>query len=261
MARKLTTASLACLVVLYATAALRAEPGAKAVPAQQPMDVLNATLARWAEVVQPPEGQPARAFVTRVKITRAKGLPNALAGLAADVAFQAPDRLRVSADVNGRAYSVGRDRQSLWASIPHKEFALVGKSGVPRFQTHPDELDATVLPPFASPIEPGAIGVMLALKSRVSLLPAQAGDPAGTQVLRITCNDGCDVDARLWVRESDRLPLKFSYRDGGKTDVEVVFDNPRFETAWPDDKWVVPADGATAQATQTVALAHLVRFL
>ena len=65
---------------------------------------------------------------------KAEGLPGAVAGLTADVAFQAPDRLRVSALVGGHTYSLGRDVQALWVSIPHKDFALVGKSGVPRVQ-------------------------------------------------------------------------------------------------------------------------------
>ena len=68
---------LACLFILLATSAMPAAAAGEAKPSsgQKPIEVLNAALARWAEVVQPPAGQAARTFVTRVKVVKAEGLP------------------------------------------------------------------------------------------------------------------------------------------------------------------------------------------
>jgi isopenicillin-N N-acyltransferase-like protein len=226
----------------------------------QPMEVLTSALTRWGEIVQPPQGQARRTFVTRIKVVKAQGLPRAVADLSADVAFQAPDRLRVSAMVGGRDYSVGRDGQQLWVDIPHKNFALLGKNGVPRFKTHPEELDSTRLPPLESPIEPGAAALALAWGTQIKLDKAAEQQAAGVKVLHFARKqNGSDAEARLWLRESDLLPLRAAYRAGTKIDVEVEFENPRLEEPWAAEKWAIaPGDGTKVE---TVALAHLVRFL
>ena len=219
--------------------------------APQPIQVLTAALNRWAEIIQPPAGKAPQTFVTRLKVTKVQGLPPEMADLTADVAFQAPDRLRVSAAVKGRTYSVGRDGQQLWVDIPHQPFALLGRAGVPRFKTHPAELDATVLPPFKSPMDPGAAALALAWGTQIKL-----DGPGALHFVRK--EDGRDLEARLWLRDTDQLPLRIAFRDGDKVTVEVEFENPRLEAPWPAEKWALaPAAGAKVQ---TVALAHLLRF-
>lgn len=233
-------------------AAFAAEDAKPQASAPQPIEVLTAALNGWHQIVQPPAGQAPMTFVARVRITKAEGLPRVIQGLTADVAFQAPDRLRVSAVVGGNSYSVGRNGQQLWVDIPHKEFALVGTGGVPRFKTHPADLDMTRLPPFKAPMEPGAAALALAWGTQIKR--------EGPNVLHFTRKEnGADVEARLWLRESDRLPLRVAYRDGAKTSVEIELDNPRLENPWPAAKWAIaPGDG---RKVETVALAHLVRFL
>src|SRR2546423_14811654 len=93
---------------------LRAEENAKPQAADArhlqgfpPIQVLASILNRWEEVVQPPAGQPPQTLVTRLKVVRAQGVPSAVSGLVADVAFQAPDRLRVSAVVGRHTYTAG----------------------------------------------------------------------------------------------------------------------------------------------------------
>jgi hypothetical protein len=218
---------------------------------QQPMQVLTAALNRWAQIVQPPAGQAPQTFVTRLKVTRAEGVPPEMANMTADLAFQAPDRLRVSANVKGRAYSVGRDGQQMWVDIPHQPFALLARAGVPRFKTHPDELDATVLPPLRSPVEPGAAALALAWATQVKL--------DGPNVLHFVRKDkGSDVEARLWLRDGDLLPLRVAFREGEQRSVEVEFENPHLEAPWPAEKWKLsPAAGTKVE---TVALGHLLRF-
>src|SRR5215216_5746036 len=206
MPKQFTATLLACLFLIGTAATLRAAEPAKAPKA---LDVLNTALARWSEVVQPPEGQPARTFVTRVRVVKAEGLPNAVAGLSAELAYQAPDRLRVDADVNGKAYSLGRSGQELWVDIPHKQFALLAKPGLPRFKTHPDEIDTTQLPEFSCPVTPAVAGFAVTAKARVSLEGEQGS--AGTRTLRLTPVDARDAfDVRLTLRESDSLPVRIA---------------------------------------------------
>ena len=236
------------------------KPQAADAQAAPPIQVLTSVLNAWSEIVQPPPGRAPRTLVTRAKITRAEGLPPELAGLTADVAFEAPDRLRVSADVGGRTYSVGRDGQQLWIDIPHKSFALLGKNGVPRFRTHPAEPDATVLPPFAAPMKPGGAAFALSVAMQVSHEPARDGrqGEAGLRLLGIHPRvQGHEI--KLWLRDGDLLPTGVEYHDGRKVRVEVSFENSRLEPAWPAEKWAVPT--ASGNAVETVALAHLVRFL
>ena len=249
--------AVAALVVLLVGVGARAGEGAKpqaAGPAAtnatpQPVQVLTAALNRWAEIIQPPAGQAPQTFVTRLKVTKVEGLPPEMLNLTADVAFQAPDRMRIAAVVKERAYSLGRDGQQVWVEIPHQQFALLGRSGVPRFKTHPPELDDTVLPPFKSPMEPGAAALALAWGTQIKL--------DGPGVLHFVRKDN-DMEARLWLREADQLPLKLAFRHGDKVSLEVELENPRLEAPWPAEKWHLSAAAGTN--VHTVALAHLLRF-
>ena len=238
-------------VLVIGPAKLRAADATK--PAEQPLDVLRAALTRWKQVLQPaPDAEP-RTFVTQVRVVKAKGLPADISGFTADVAYQAPDRLRISAAVGSQTYEVGRDGQQLWVNVPHKQFALLGKPGVPRFKAFPNESDATVLPPFETPLEPVAITFALSTEADAHLV----ADEPGTKLLHLKRKAG-DGEVHLRLRAADMMPLRLTVRDGTKVDTEVEFVNPRFEQPWPADKWALaPADGTKVE---TVALAHLTRF-
>ena len=58
-----------------------------------------------------------------------EGFAKSLEGTSAQIAFQAPERVRVSAEVANKTYMVGRNGQELWAYVPHKKFGVVGKTG------------------------------------------------------------------------------------------------------------------------------------
>src|SRR5205807_7766046 len=110
--------------------------------------VLSEALSKWAKVIEPAADQPVRAFTAKVKVIKADGLPKELLGVVADVAYQAPDRLRVSTAVSGHAFTICRDGQQVWIHEPSKKFAVLGKPGEPLFRSHPDEKDETQLAPF-----------------------------------------------------------------------------------------------------------------
>ena len=248
-------------------AASRAADGAKPPAAeaaaplegQPPISVLTAVLNRWAQIVQPARGEAPRTVVARVAVTRAEGVPEALRGLAADVAFQAPDKLRVSAVVGGKRYDVGRNGNQLWAHLPHKNFGLLGTGGVPRFATHPGELDETKLPPLALPVKPAGAAMALAVAARVEVEPGRGGRRGETGLRLAGVHPRVrGREATLWVRDADLLPAALSYRGAGGAAVDVEIQSAVLDEPRPAEAWAVPAD---ARGVHTVALAHLVRFL
>jgi hypothetical protein len=265
MTRSLTRAAIAllCLGALCHTPrAALAQDSAKpeAADAQAPIQILTSALNRWSEIIQPPAGRAPRTFVTRVRVTRADGMPGELENLTADVAFQAPDRLRVVANVGGQTYAVGRDGQQLWVDIPHKQFTLVGRNGVPRFKTHPNEPDTTQLPPFAAPIPAARAGFALAVGTQLTALPPRQGHPRelGVRMVGVVPQIQGD-ELKLWLREADLMPVALAFRNEKNAAVEVEFQDPRFEEPWPAEKWA--ATQGEGEKVETVALAHLVRFL
>jgi hypothetical protein len=267
MTRLVTRASvrilLAAVMAWGATTAALAED-ARQQPADvqglAPIQVLTAALNHWADLVEPAPNQPPHTFVTRLKVVSARGLPRELNGLTADVAFQAPDRLRVSAVVGGNPCAFGRDGQQLWVDLPHKHLALLAKPGVPRFKTHPDELDTTQLPPVSMPVPAGRISFALAAATQLTALPPREGrtGEVGVRIVGVAPQVRGN-EATLWLREADLLPVSVAFQSDKQTAVELAFENPRLEEPWPAAKWGM--DARDGRKVETVALAHLVRFL
>src|SRR5437660_11358905 len=101
---------IACLLAFCALTPIRAR-GARAERSAD--QVLSDALAKWADVIEPSEGQPVRSFSATIKVVKAEGLPRELAGLSADVAYQAPDRLRVAASASHADCTFARDGRDL----------------------------------------------------------------------------------------------------------------------------------------------------
>src|SRR5665213_495732 len=105
----------ACCLLLVWSAGVRAEPaqaeseasqsGASqsSVPTStrpgsslQGRIVLGSILRAWENIVEPASDTGPRTFVAQFKVSRADGLPKAAAGATGEIAFQAPDHLRLS---------------------------------------------------------------------------------------------------------------------------------------------------------------------
>src|SRR5690349_16969667 len=94
-------------------------------------------LMRLTQIIQPPTNEPPRTFTTRLKILKAEGLPGELAGREIEIAFQAPDHLRLSAQWEHQDVVIARNQQEVWIDVPGKKLGLVGAPEVPRFATDP----------------------------------------------------------------------------------------------------------------------------
>src|SRR5687767_14872682 len=97
-----------CLVVF----AIFARP-ARAAEEETPRMVLQDVLRRWADIVEPRAGQPPKAYVAKMKVTKAVGLPLDAAFAWGKLVVQAPDRLRASVVFTGHAYHIGRDGERM----------------------------------------------------------------------------------------------------------------------------------------------------
>jgi Acyl-coenzyme A:6-aminopenicillanic acid acyl-transferase len=255
---------LKVLLPLLLIAAAFRTPAQVAAPLN-PQQLFTAILSNLVTLIEPPFETEPWALSTRVEVTRAKGLPAALQNAAADLAFQAPDRLRVATRVENRPLIIGRNGPDLWAFAPEKKFGLLGKPGVARFSNDPASRETTRLEPFRLPIGREQI-FMLPLICVAWIEGVQAVDGVGCHVLSIMPHPQAanaiklpNFNLRVWVRQSDHWPVRLHYRDGDVVDVEVQFKNLQVAGLQPTVNWRPPS--RTGDTVETVALSHLTRSL
>ncbi|MFM8470104.1 MAG: hypothetical protein ACKODH_09065, partial [Limisphaerales bacterium] len=116
---------------------------AQETPKPTPAALFGEALLKLAALVEPTADAPAQTVSATLKISRADGLPKDLLGRELDFAWQAPNRLRLSAELNGDRSTAGRDGESLWIHAPGKKFGRVGQPGPPRVASAPDQLGGT----------------------------------------------------------------------------------------------------------------------
>ena len=230
-----------------------------------PATYLVQAVNQLVAILEPPSDKPARTFSTTVKVVKAEGLPAEAAGREVELAFQAPEHLRIAAKVEDYNLVVCRDGQELWAYAPNKKFGLLGSPDKAPFSTAPDAKDTSTMEPLKLPIPVEQLGLLPMFADIESL----AGETIGTdkcRVLKVTPKPEA-IDAlkvpkftlRLWVRESDSMPVRLAANDGKSMDVQIDLANAKFEDAWPADKWKLKA--GEGDKVQTVARSHLLRFM
>src|SRR5436305_5196815 len=106
---------LALLVAVLVASVPTARAGSDAIDGDE---VLLSAVNKWTDLIEPPEGAPARTVSAMIKMIKTAGLVREAADATGEIAYQAPDRLRVSALVGGQTYSAGRDGQQLWVHEP-----------------------------------------------------------------------------------------------------------------------------------------------
>ncbi len=230
-----------------------------------PTEVFAGALARLAAIFQPPTNEPARTFSTTVKIVKAGGLPKELAGREVDLAIQAPDHLRLSAEWDQQTYIVGRDGEDLWVHVPGKKFGLMGSPNVAPFSTSPAAKDTTPLGPLKLPL-PAEQLMLLPLLTELEALPDETVGGAACRVLKATPRPEAIQAIKLprgkfqfWIRESDFLPLRLAYQETNGSELRIELAQPQFSEPAPAAKWKLqPAQG---DKIESVARSHLTRFL
>lgn len=255
--RKLTAGVLLGFTLIVAA-------GAQETNAPSPAALFRAALTRWAAIVQPPPGATPETFTARLQVSEGVGLPRNYAGQALDLAYQAPDRLRVATRLGSKSFAAGRHGQELWIHAPDKQFGVVGRPGVPRFTTAPEKLDRTELKPFKLPLPLEQLA-LLPLLTDVKSLPAATVDGVSCEGLEITPKPEASAVFKLpsgqftvWLRPSDLLPLRLGYRDGDRVQVQVDVHAPRLSAPAPEASWQIPS--RPGDRVETTAVSHLSRF-
>jgi len=231
--------------------------------ARSAQEWLGSVVGKLIGMIEPGARDLPQTVSATVRILEAEGFGNGLAGQTMDVAFQAPDRLRVSARVQGRELHAGRFGQELWIYAPATRFGVVGSSEVPRFGTRPDSVDRSVLPPFDLPVAREQF-LVLPLLLQLELLPPESVGGTSCQVLRATPFPQATAvlklpqgELRLWIRESDSLPVRIGFTDDSRR-VLLELEPLKVGEPWPDAAWRLQP-GADSKV-ERVARAHLERF-
>ena len=132
---------LLVLTAFLSVALVRAE----AAPARTAVELFAEAVQKLAAVIEPAADAPAQTLRARLELTRSEGLPKEFKNQGATLAFQAPDRLSLSATIKDRKLALGRDGQELWMYVAEKHWGIVGKPGEPRFLSAPEKKDKTKL--------------------------------------------------------------------------------------------------------------------
>jgi outer membrane lipoprotein-sorting protein len=216
--------------------------------ARTPAHLFGDALRRITGLVEPAaQGGSPTTFFTRLDIVKAEGLPKELSGQSAALALQAPDRVSLSFEYKGKTYAAGRNGQEAWVYVPDKKFGVVGKPGLPRFASAPEKRDQARLGPLKLPLSKEQLA-LLPLLTKVESGPGEQIEKHRCHVLTITPKPEA-IEAlrlpngtlKLWVRDSDNLPIRMSYADGKGVNVELQLRDPRYNEPWPAERWNIPA--------------------
>ncbi len=229
-----------------------------------PTQLLAKALAQVADLVEPSAAAAPQMFSTKLKVLAAPQDYQAALGQEVRLQWQAPDRLRVAAQVGGQAYEACRDGQQVWIFAPEKKFGVVGTAGVPRFGSAPEKLDTTRLPPWKLPLPKEQLR-LLPLLCKVEARPGEKVDGADCHVLLVTPRPEAiqllklpPGTLSLWLRTDDLLPARVGWEDAKGNAFIVALQGSRWVAAPQADAWKLPA--RAQDRVERVALSHLMRF-
>ena len=228
-----------------------------------PADVFSEAIEHLADVYAPAKKTAARTFSAKLNVVRSS-LKEAQ-GRTAMFAFQAPDKLRLSAEVEGSQYAVGRDGQEVWMNAPGKNWGIVGKPGLLKFSTNPSSIDTAVLPPFTFPER-----AKIVLLSTLCTFEEKARETVQGRVCRVITATPTDATRRAFTLPAvtvslavpepfgvDDVPLRISVNDGAKLDVVVELVDAKFSEPWAAEQWkLTPLPG---QKVEQTAVGHFLR--
>lgn len=218
-------------------------------------------LGRIHELIEPSSGD-APLVSGQFSFSKVSGVPGELAGQGARFSYQAPDKLFLSAEVDGEQYHIARDGQEVKIFVPHKEMAIVGANDVPRFSGRPDSVDPVELPSFALPVS----------RSEMRLLPAmisaegEAGE-GGTEVIRARLkpfaarklNLSESLELTFVFDELSGSPQSVRVQDDADLDVQVDFED--WKSAVGSENKIGWSGEREEPEPERVALSHLVKFV
>jgi len=258
--------TLALLGIAAPLIAAERMPAANQRPAAQPtaQQQFSAMVGRVLDLIEPPAGAKPKTVSLKAVVVKGVGLPAEVVGKQLELAYQAPDHLRIALELDGAKYLAARNGNEIWAYNVAKRFAILAVDGVPMFSTMPQDLDKTVLPDFRLPM--GRMQLALGLLAiNAEAQPPQQIDGAAYDVLKLSFSPTLaelagvkSGEMRVWIRRSDGLPTRFAYAQG-RVDVTVELRDLEVSEPWPAAKWALqPRQGDTVQK---VALGHTLKLM
>lgn len=257
-----------CLPALVLVVSLNlACPGAEQVSGpDENIRIFSGALSWLVKTVSPSTNAPAGTFTATLKLSRGGGLAPELLGSALELAYQAPDHLRLSSAYAGNRYIICRDGQQLWVYVPGKRFGLIGSPDVAPFSSAPGKKDTTALGPLKLPVPAEQI-LMLPFVVDLKPLPAESVNGTVCAVLSAVPKPEAvrgfnlpEVTLQLWIRTNDLMPLKIGYKDPRKgADLEIEIADPQVAPVWAEAKWKL--ESTQGDHIESVARSHLTKFL
>lgn len=228
-------------------------------------ELLLSTFGRLIPLLEPVSPSEPKTLSAKVVVREATAPLSGLTGQSAEVAYQAPDRFRLSATVERHPLTMGRLGQEMWIYSPGKQFGTVGRTGIARFSELPNSLATNRLPPIKLPL-PREQLLLAPLLMQAESLPPETVDgqachvvkatpqPAAMQVYKVPA-----FELTLWIRDTDQLPARLRVKHPRGASLTVELQGLKVEPAWPDKEWQLAAPAGAK--IETVALSHLTRFL
>lgn len=227
-------------------------------------ELFSAAAENLAEIYAPKPGGEPKTFSTVLRVVRAP--MKEVAGRTAEVAFQAPDKFLLRANVQENIYAAGRAGEEVWFHVPGKNWGIIGKPGLPRFANNPESVDATPLPPFTFP-EKAKLALLPTLCS-FEELPAETIGGSAYRVIAARPTPATQEAFRIPAIQIEfaipaanglktALPSRIAVRDGAKLDVAVELENSKFESPWPNERWKLVAE--SDDRIETTAASHFLR--
>ncbi len=198
------------------------------------------------------EGAPV--ISTSIRIDSANGIRKEIVGKTVHIDFQAPDRLKISAEFDGNDYRLGRNGDSVWVVVPHKKLAIEGRNDVPRFAADDKSFKPVELPALVSTLKSWQLFLLPAL-----IHASEQEDGS------IVCRVGPLMAKRFGIPPNATLTLKLDSRGWpsqlgiAKGNFVLKLEVEKFEIG-PDlaSSWGIPELPGTE--SERVALSHLEKF-
>ncbi len=222
---------------------------------------LSSKLNEIHDWIEPASGEKGPVVSGEFVITRTEGIPKELAERSADFSYQWPDKLFLSAEVDGDSYHLARDGQEVKVFVPHKDFAITGANDVPRFSSRPDSVDPVELQPFSLPVSRMQMAYLPAL-IKASKVIKEDGNIHVLANLKPFAAKILDLPSDVFLHftfetESDEL-VSIGVSKPGELDAVVEFSNWKIAENAELTEW---RDVEESPNPERVALSHLVKFV
>lgn len=206
------------------------------------------------------DGEKSDALQASLTFLEVEGLPDALEGRQLNLAAQLPDRLRLAAEIDGHPYQLGRNGETLWISVPHKNLAIEGSNEVPRFASDPNSTETIALPELKNPMPRWQLALIPAV-FRVERETDARHDFRIRPRSFIARRIGLPEDLVIQVRTEKQGQLSEWGLTTGKTHLRVAIDSVKWLSAADAEAsaWGLPQTSSD-QKIDRVALSHLDRF-